>query len=212
LADQTASWVDVIDSASKRITALTAPQIAGRGVAAGTVAAPASAVPGADLARVLDAMRLERFQDALVILHTVPLASRNDSQVQLLHAVLLAHTGRINEARQACRRLLSIDELNAGARYVMALCCEQTGDLIGAVEHDQAAIYLDASFAMPRLHLGLIVRRSGDAASARETFEQALTLLACEDESRVVMFGGGFSREALLELCRAQLGPAGASN
>ena len=212
LTDQTASWVNVIDGASKRITALTAPQIAGRGISAGTVAAPASAVPDADLARVLDAMRLERFQDALAILRTVPLASRNDSRGQLLHAVLLAHTGRINEARQACRHLLSIDELNAGARYVMALCCEQTGDLIGAVEHDQAAIYLDPSFAMPRLHLGLIVRRSGDAASARETFEQALTLLACEDESRVVMFGGGFSREALLELCRAQLGAAGASN
>jgi chemotaxis protein methyltransferase CheR len=60
--------------------------------------------------------------------------------------------------------------------------------------------------------LGLIVRRSGDAANARETFEQALTLLACEDEARVVMFGGGFSREALLELCRAQLGAAEAGN
>ena len=209
--DQTASWVDVIDGASRRITALTASQTAERGVATATVAPPAATVPGADLARVLDAMRLERFQDALAILHTVPLAARNDSQGLLLQAVLLANAGRLNEARQACRRLLSLDEHNAGARYVMALCCEQAGDLIGAVEHDQAAIYLDAGFAMPRLHLGLIVQRSGDVASARETLEQALPLLAREDESRLVMFGGGFSREALLEICRAQLGATGAS-
>jgi chemotaxis protein methyltransferase CheR len=207
--DQTASWIAAIDGASKRITALTEPQTAEGRVASGRVARPAPTVPAADLTRVLDAMRLERFQDALAILHSVPLASHDDSEALLLQAVLLANTGRMDEARQACRRLLAIDELNAGARYVMALCCEQAGDLIGAVEHHQAAIHLDAGFAMPRLHLGLIVQRSGDAAGARDTLEQALSLLVREDESRLVMFGGGFSRETLLEICRAQLGAAG---
>jgi hypothetical protein len=55
------------------------------------------------------------------------------------------------------------------------------------------------------LHLGLLARRGGDVRSARHEIEQALQLLVREDPSRILLFGGGFSREALAHLCRAEL-------
>lgn len=87
----------------------------------------------------------------------------------------------------------------------MALCREHAGDRAGAVEHDQAAAYIDPGFAMPRLHLGLIARRSGDPEGARRELEQALVLIVREDAARILLYGGGFSREALTRLCRSEL-------
>jgi chemotaxis protein methyltransferase CheR len=62
---------------------------------------------------------------------------------------------------------------------------------------------------MPRLHLGLMARRAGDREGARRELGQALLLLKREDASRLLLFGGGFGREALIALCRAELLPAG---
>jgi chemotaxis protein methyltransferase CheR len=62
---------------------------------------------------------------------------------------------------------------------------------------------------MPHLHLGLLARRSGDSAQARTELERALSLLAQEDAARILLYGGGFSREALVELCRAELRTCG---
>jgi chemotaxis protein methyltransferase CheR len=87
----------------------------------------------------------------------------------------------------------------------MALCREHARDAAGAAEHDQTAIYLDATFAMPHLHLGLMARRAGDVATAERELDHALSLLAREDASRVLLFGGGFHRDALAQLCRAEL-------
>ena len=150
-------------------------------------------------------MRQERFADALTLLSALPVESHKEPDALLLRAILLTNSGQLDEAEEACRRLLDLDDLNAGAHYVMALCREYAGDAASAVEHDKTAIYLDAGFAMPHLHLGLAARRAGDDVSARHELSQALVLLAREDASRLLLFGGGFSRDALLSLCRSEL-------
>jgi chemotaxis protein methyltransferase CheR len=127
----------------------------------------------------------------------------------LLHAVLLTHSGRLNEAEIVCGELLRNDDLDAGAHYLLALCRESASDARGAEEHDRLAAHLDPAFAMPRLHLGLLARRRGDLAAARRELAQALELLQREDAARVLLFGGGFRREALVTLCRAELGASG---
>ncbi len=70
-------------------------------------------------------------------------------------------------------------------------------------------MYLAPGFAMPRLHLGLLARRSGDREGARRELRQALQLLEGEDPSRLLLFGRGFRREALVALCRAELAAVG---
>jgi chemotaxis protein methyltransferase CheR len=78
-----------------------------------------------------------------------------------------------------------------------------------AIEHGQIATYLDPTFAMPHLHLGLIARRLGDRDTAQRELAQAAVLLQREDASRLLLFGGGFSREGLIALCQSELGRLG---
>jgi chemotaxis protein methyltransferase CheR len=193
------SWIDAIQRSSDRIQVLAD--------APATVADSSYVVKAShwDLSSAFELLRQERFAEALAAIKGLPPEAATDSDTLLLKAVLCAHSGQYAEAEKVCRHLLEFDELNAGARYVLALCCEGTGDNRAAVEHDQAAVYLDGGFAMPRLHLGLLSRRVGDSDTARRELEQALHLLQREEPSRLLLFGGGFGREALLVLCRAEL-------
>jgi len=138
--------------------------------------------------------------------------SKTDPDAQLLIAVLLTNGGDLPEAEKVCRHVLNLDELNAGAHYLIALCREHVGDQVGAVQHDQTAAYLDSAFAMPHLHLGLVAKRSADVETARRELGRALPLLDREDASRILLFGGGFTREALVEFCRAELRACGGAS
>jgi chemotaxis protein methyltransferase CheR len=199
-------WLETIRLASQKIEDLT--QKRGRTLNPGAskpghLPAPAS---GADVSVAIDLMRQERFADAL---DALPPGTTTSADAQLLRAVILANAGRLAEAESACEVLLKSDELNAGAHYVMALCREHAGDWKNAGGHDQTAIYLDPSFAMPHLHMGLLAKRADDSAAARRALYQATLLLEREDASRILLFGGGFSREALVELCQRELKACG---
>jgi chemotaxis protein methyltransferase CheR len=203
-------WFDVIQRASARIASLPTTSMETRpGVESDASASEGSTTHAPDFALVLDAMRQERFADALNVLSDLPADALEEPDALLLRAALLTNCGRLDEAEETCHRLIVLDELNAGAHYLTALCREHAGDVSGAMEHNQSAIYLDAGFAMPHLHLGLIAKRGGDAVAARRGLAQALALLAHEDSSRLLLFGGGFSREALMQVCRAGLAALG---
>ena len=192
------AWVDAICTASERVATL----VPGSDVRA----APAPRLgsgPGFDL------LRHERFAEALSHVQARPSERVADPDVLLLEAMLLTHGGQLAAAEIACRSLLAIDELNAGAHYVLALCREHSGDGAAAAEHDRVAAYLDPGFAMPRLHLGLMARRVGDREAARRELTQALFLLEREDAARLLLFGGGFNRDALVALCDLALRESG---
>jgi chemotaxis protein methyltransferase CheR len=205
VVDDSGSWVEAIGRASNRVRALTDTP-APSGAPSALTARPWNLGPALEL------FQQERFAHALSLVHALPDDAADDPNVLLLHAVLLAHSGEFSTAEATCHRLLAIDELNAGAHYVLALCREGLDDRRGAADNDQFAVYLDPTFAMPRMHLGLLARRTGDREAMRRELGQAVTLLQREDASRLLLFGGGFRREALLALCRAELqrcgGPA----
>ena len=198
------SWVDAIQRASERVLQLSrAPQPAVREAAEAPSVRP---VPARfDLEPAVELLRQERHREAMDLLHALPESSRSDPDAQLLRAALLTNSGMLAEAEAMCGEILRKDELSAGAHYLMALCREHAGDRRAALQHDQAAIYLDAEFAMPHLHVGLLARRSHDREGARSELGRALTLLAREDAARILLFGGGFTREALVALCRSEL-------
>jgi chemotaxis protein methyltransferase CheR len=197
--DSDASWVETIRRASERVQTLTTPPEASAHEDARTKAAPY------DVGLAIDLLRRERFSEARAMLHALPPESSRDPDVLLVRAVLFTHGGDLAEAEKVCAELLALEEMSAGAHYLVALCREDAGDRRGAIEHDQVATYLDPGFAMPRLHLGLLARRAGDHATARHELGQAFALLQREDASRLLLFGGGFARDALVALCRAEL-------
>jgi chemotaxis protein methyltransferase CheR len=204
----TKTWLETIQNASDRIQALAERPTAQSGLRShcGPGGAAKTAV---QLPVVLELLKKERFSDALDLLGRLPAESEQDADILLLRAALLTHSGQLSAAENVSAQLLERDELNTGAHYLLALCRESAGDGQGALDHDQAAIYLDSCFAMPRLHLGLMARRAGDWEGARRELGLALPLLKREDASRLLLFGGGFGREALIALCRAELKSAG---
>ncbi|RPI22188.1 MAG: methyltransferase domain-containing protein [Acidobacteria bacterium] len=208
-----ADWISVIEGANTRIAGLAGgsvrerreviPALAGCDNSTGS----SSCLPGVtvqQLREVRELVQQERFDDALRAIQALPPSPHVDPDLMLLEALVLANKGEISLAEQVCKRLLKTDELRPGAHYLIAVCQERRGDLLSAAEHDQRAIYLDPAFAMPRLHLGLVAKRLGDLATARRELAEALALLAREDISRILLFGGGFTREALIRFCQAQ--------
>lgn len=203
-------WTEVIQRSSERVATLAGGPTAPHGKARPTGAPPQEgAQPAWDLAPALEAVRQERFQDALLLLAALPPAASEDPGPLLLRAVLLTNLGRYEQSEEVCRGLLRLDPGSAGAHYLMALSREQAGDAAGAVRHGQQATAADPGFAMPHLHQGIMARRAGDAATARRELERALSLLESEAPSRLLLFGGGFSRETLVQLCRRELRAAG---
>jgi chemotaxis protein methyltransferase CheR len=172
-------------------------------------ASEAAMTPAFELGPAVQLMRLERFAEAEALLAALPPESARDADVILLRAVLLTHGGDLSAAEGLCAEVLRLDEMSAGAHYLMALCREGAGDRAGAASHDQLAVYLDPAFAMPHMHLGMLARRAGNAAEARRELTDALMLLQREDPSRLLLFSGGFSREALIGICRAELASCG---
>jgi chemotaxis protein methyltransferase CheR len=206
LVDAGETWFDAIARASKRIEALSSPAPATSPLSASTRG------PAWDLRHALVLMREERFADALEAVLGLPRGAAKDPDSLLLSASLYTHLGRLREAEEACHRLLGVDELNAGAHHVLALCRDAAHDNTTAMYHDRVAIYLDPNFAMPHLHLGLLARRTGDRVAAQRELGDALLLLPREDALRLLFFGGGFSREALLALCRTELHACGGAS
>jgi chemotaxis protein methyltransferase CheR len=154
--------------------------------------------------QLLDLLEKEQFADALTLLQNVE-APGEDSDHAMLRALVATQAGRFDVARELCQRILQRDELNAGAQYVLALCHEHAGEADRAIYHDQLSAYLDPGFAMPRVHLGLLYKRRGDALAANRELREARRLIEREDSARLLLFGGGFGRAALLALCDAEL-------
>ena len=188
-----ADWFADIERATTRVRGL--------GLAPAVVAEVAR--PG-DLGAVLELMQRDRHTEALALLSTTSGAQTHDPDQLLIEATLLIHGNHFAAAEAVCERLLSIDELSAGANYVLALCREAAGDPERALHLDEVAAYLDPDFAMPHLHTGLLLRRIGKPEAARRALARAQALLAREDPARLAMFSGGFGRSALLALCSAE--------
>jgi chemotaxis protein methyltransferase CheR len=150
----------------------------------------------------------ERFNDALALLDQRPPEPERPRD-RLLRGVLLALSGRLDEALHTARRLTEDDSLNADARQLHGLCLEGSGEVEKALRQYRLAAYLDPVFALPRLRLGQLARSRGDERIAAGELERARALLAGEDDLRILLFGGGFGRMALAVLCRAELDACG---
>jgi chemotaxis protein methyltransferase CheR len=212
-----AGWCEDIHAATRRIHAMVdgaLDHLALRG--SDETAPPARREPRSTVTRdpaaarsEIEAIRglvtQERFGEALLRLDQLRSAGTVDRDTVMLRALVLTHIGQFADARTACAELLAIDDACAGANYLLALCCDSTGDPDGSARMAQLAIDLDPSFAMAHVHLGLLARRSGDRVIASRELIRAIALLEREPPARLALYGGGFSRQTLLGMCRAEL-------
>jgi len=156
-----------------------------------------------ELGDVLELIQQERFDDALGRVETGEVDER--SERALLRAVLLTNLGRTMEARQAAQSRLARLPACPFAHYLLGLCHET------ASQHDEArrlyarSAELDPGFAMARLRAGMLARRAGRSEEARRALEGALERFPHQAARTQLLYGGGFAREELASLCRAEL-------
>ncbi len=192
----------------ERSTLAASCAIATPAVAESAAPSPAEMNPsakGASLSLGAALMKAEQYDEALAALEALTTADRLDPDVLLLRAIIQVERGKLDEAAELCALLLSLDGLNAAAHYLTALCHEHGGRRASAIDSYRVGVYLDSAFAMPHLRLGLMFRREGDLPGARRELQNASMLLAQEDPARVLLFGGGFSRSTLIDLCASEL-------
>jgi len=149
----------------------------------------------------------ERFAEALEWLD----GQSTNPELRLVRAVTLTNLGRFEEAAMECTALLQQDDVQAAAHYLFGVCREQAGALTEAEEHMARAAFLDPTFPMAHVHRGWMARRRGDDRMAEQAFRLARQALLIEDEQRLTVFGGGFSRESLRMLCENELQRLGAA-
>jgi len=162
-------------------------------------------VKGAGISLGTALMKAEQYDEALATLEALAPADRLDPDVLMLTAIIQIERGKLDQAAALCGSLLAQDDLNAAAHYLSALCHEHGNRRAAAIESYRIAIYLDRAFAMPHLRLGLMFRHEHDLPNARRELQNASMLLAQEDPARVLLFGGGFSRSTLIDLCASEL-------
>jgi len=193
------SWFKAIGKASRRVEALVVSDTVRSQGALSTASPEPSPLPD-----ILELLAREEFAEALERLDRLAPDTAADDDLSILRAVLLAQSGSGTEAAALCRSLIAREQQHAGANYILGLCLEDAGDHRSALLHYDLATHIDPLFAMPYLRRGLLALRAGEVANARTDLSGAAELLASEEPSRLLLFGGGFSRAALIGLCRME--------
>jgi chemotaxis protein methyltransferase CheR len=159
------------------------------------------------LTKITPLLEAERFAEALQLLEASP--ETNSPVKQLCLAALLVYTNQFDAAIAKASALVNVESVAAEANYALALCHEYAADWAQATDLARRATYLDPTFAMPWLHLGILSRKRGDNLAARRELLQARSLLTVEPPERLLWFGGGCSRSTLLAACQRELGSTG---
>jgi spermidine synthase len=135
---------------------------------------PADPKPAEQLASVFadmgDAERLEPLAGALIARYP----EREEGRYYQAAALLLR--GRPAEAADVARRLLAIDPQHAKAQNLLGAACASTGQRECAEAAFAASIRLNPREPSSYVNLGLLYLESANAASAADSFTEALAL------------------------------------
>jgi chemotaxis protein methyltransferase CheR len=147
----------------------------------------------------------ERYAEARGWLEGLSEPEQEQPLMQLLRAALHLQAGSFREAERLGEVLAEKGVQGAGAHYLLGLCREQAGDETSAKARYERAVHLEPTFALGHLRLGMLARREGTPFTARVELRLALTLLAHEQPFHLALFGGGFGRHGLMQVCQREL-------
>lgn len=118
----------------------------------------------------------------------------------------LANTGNIAAARAACRAGIEAQPENPLFHYYDGMTARAAGDLRHSGRAFRNAIYLDKSFAMAHLQLGLLLIDMGSEAAGRRSIVNAAAIARGFDPDASIPEGDGLTAKQFLMLARTYLG------
>jgi tetratricopeptide (TPR) repeat protein len=105
-----------------------------------------------------------------------PPAQNFTPEQALMVAEQYRQAGRLGEAEDLCRRVLSAQPQSAEAEHLLGIIAHQSGRLAEAIEHVARAAEIDGRVALYRANLGEMYRLSGRPDRAAEEARRALAL------------------------------------
>ena len=165
--------------------------------------APLPAALAEELADVVELIQKERFAEALERVEARDADER--SERFLLRIVILTNLGRTVDAARAARARLARLPACPFSHYLLGVCSETLLEFEEARTHYAQSAALDPAFAMALLRLGMLARRAGQPDEARRALTAAIDRFSQQGARTLLLYGGGFGREALASLCRAEL-------
>ena len=138
--------------------------------------APAKPI-AADLEAASSFYAQGRYGEAAAILLRHLAVVPDDLAAMLMIARTYANQGRFADAGNWGRRLLKLDRLRAPNHYLLAMICQECGDLGAAAASLQRALFLDPNFVMAHFASANLARLEGRARDARKHYQNTLALL-----------------------------------
>ncbi len=127
------------------------------------------------------------------------------------HVRRLANLGRLHQAEDACTTALDQYRGSAELTYLHAILLSEAGRHAAAAAAARRALYLDRTMIVAHLALGSALRRTGDMASARRAFTNAVALLDAMAPDAIVPASGGEPAARLTAAAQVQLSLAGSA-
>ena len=104
------------------------------------------------------------------------LSGAESSDLWQIKAKVLANTGNLDLALQACERSLKLDSVNKHSYFLMGLILAELDRLQEAAEALRKTLYLDHAFLEAHYEMGMLRVRAKDMPSAFKSLENALKL------------------------------------
>ncbi|MDY6973900.1 MAG: CheR family methyltransferase [Thermodesulfobacteriota bacterium] len=130
--------------------------------------------------------------------------SRNDVGIEtlLLAALIWINLGDSEKAKSYVRKMQEKDEFLPEAHFILGLIHENENDYELATREYQAALFLNGNSFLPYFRLGHLYQKTGKRDDSVRAYREALSVIRSQDEEKVRLLSGGFSKKSLEDICR----------
>ena len=115
----------------------------------------------------------------------------------------MANCGKINEARETAREMLSKGSNNLLLYQILATLEIECGNYKQAETLLRQALYIDHEFLMAHFLMGNLMRKAGNKKAANKHFEQVNKLLDCYSKNDLIPGFDGITAGNIQEMIRS---------
>ena len=151
--------------------------------------------------KVLSLYFEERYTDAEVELEKLMIRHNVGVDGMLLAALIKINLGNFGNAMDYVEKIRQKDEFLPDAHFIIGLIHENENDYEQAVKAYEAALFLDGKFFLSHFRLGHLYGKTGKTEESVHAFKNALVVIKAEDDDKIRLLSGGFTRESLEDIC-----------
>lgn len=129
-----------------------------------------------DIIQINQLIERADWQAALAQVEACLQHGKESSELWRLKAKILANTGNLELALQACERSLKLNTVNKTSYFLMGLILAERDQLPEAAEAFRKTLYLDHAFLEAHYEMGMLRVRAKDMSGAFKSLENALRL------------------------------------